>query len=344
MIFNNSGTNKKIVPLPSKKYVPNGRLVHNNKPRKYIPRKKVEEIAKKKYVKNGGALTFLDFQINFTLGKDQAQRQIKYLHMKKFLFTADDLKKQGIVFKGRKRTRPQKYYLTEMKAKIIEDNKNNVQNDTTGIGLLDNQKIQYLQDQLFSISKVILYIHKFQIKIRIDKKHYEEIKDAQPAPHNSGAKTITQWIGNSKGGSMKLNFTLYPNGTVMIYLKCSDNPFRLKFEDDVSAIMTFLGRMEERLHNLLSDRRGIIVPPVNKWILKNCDVNKDIEIDSVTQLTLTDMQMPLVEKALRAYVKVIGDKAYLRVEKYLTPNKPIEEALENIRTTVDLDKDFFEKE
>ncbi len=52
------------------------------------------------------------------------------------------------------------------------------------------------------------------------------------------------------------------------------------------------------------------------------------------------MQMTLVEKALRAYVKVIGDKAYLRAEKFLTPNQHIGEALENIRTNVDLDKDF----
>jgi hypothetical protein len=52
--------------------------------------------------------------------------------------------------------------------------------------------------------------------------------------------------------------------------------------------------------------------------------------------------MPLVEKALRTYVKVIRDKAYLRAEKYLTPNMPIREALENIRISVDLDKDFSE--
>jgi hypothetical protein len=33
--------------------------------------------------------------------------------------------------------------------------------------------------------------------------------------------------------------------------------------------------------------------------------------------------MPMVEKALRPYVKVIGDKAFLRTEKFLTPTKPI---------------------
>ncbi len=127
----------------------------------------------------------------------------------------------------------------------------------------------------------------------------------------------------------------------MIYLSCSDNPFRLKYEDDVSTIMTFLGRIEERLHSLLSDTRSIIVPPVNKWILKGCDVNKDIEIDALTQLSLIDMQIPLVEKALRSYVKVIGDKAYLRLEKSAAPDRPVEEALENLRTDTDLDKDFL---
>jgi hypothetical protein len=38
---------------------------------------------------------------------------------------------------------------------------------------------------------------------------------------------------------------------------------------------------------------------------------------------------------------VIGDKAYLRAEKFLTPNSPIKEALENIRNNVDLDKDLL---
>ncbi len=124
----------------------------------------------------------------------------------------------------------------------------------------------------------------------------------------------------------------------MIYLECSENPFRIHEEEDISIIIAFLGRVEQSQHDLLSDTRGIIVPPVSKWILTRCDVNKDIEIDGITQLALPAMQMPLVEKALRAYVKVIGDKAYLRTEKFLTPNQPIGEALENIRTSVDLER------
>jgi hypothetical protein len=45
-------------------------------------------------------------------------------------------------------------------------------------------------------------------------------------------------------------------------------------------------------------------------------------------------------KKHRSYVKVIGDKAYWRAEKNLTPNQPIGEDLENIMTSTDLDKDF----
>lgn len=64
--------------------------------------------------------------------------------------------------------------------------------------------------------------------------------------------------------------------------------------------------------------------------MKECDVNKDIEIDGLAQITLPDMQMPLFERALRGYVKPIDGKAYYRFELALAPNPPIEMALANI--------------
>ena len=83
-----------------------------------------------------------------------------------------------------------------------------------------------------------------------------------------------------------------------------------------------------------------IILPVSKWILKECDVNKDIEIDGITQLTLQNIQMPSFEKTLLGYVKVIGNKAYYRTEKAVTPNAPIISALEMLRTSTELEKDF----
>jgi hypothetical protein len=40
------------------------------------------------------------------------------------------------------------------------------------------------------------------------------------------------------------------------------------YEDNVCAI----GRIDERLHDFMDDTRSIIVLPVSKWLLKDCDV------------------------------------------------------------------------
>ncbi len=331
--------NEKNVPLDSKKSVHNDELVHSNRQRRYTKRQQVKELAKKKYDENGSAITILDLQVGFKINKVQAQRQIKHLHTEKFLYTVDDLKKQGIVFNGKKRERPQKYYLTEMKARIIEDNKNNVQNDTTGISPIDNQKIQNLHDWLRQVSQVMLYVHKLQIRTCVSKECYDDLKDIMPAPIN-GAKTYDQRIGQVQH-TPNVKYVISPNGTIMIYISCSNNPFRLQCEEDITAIMVYLGRVEDRLRLLFADTRDEIVQPVNKWILKACDVNKDIEIDGLAQLTLLDIQIPLFEKALRAYVKPIGDRVFYRVELGITPNKPVEEALEKLRTKVVIDQDAF---
>jgi hypothetical protein len=38
----------------------------------------------------------------------------------------------------------------------------------------------------------------------------------------------------------------------MIYITCTNNPFRLFHEEDISTIMVFLGRVKDRLRYLLS--------------------------------------------------------------------------------------------
>ena len=95
---------------------------------------------------------------------------------------------------------------------------------------------------------------------------------------------------------------------------------------------------------LFSNTKGIIVQPARTWILKECDVNKDIEIDGFAQITLPDMQIPLFERALRSNVKPIDGKAYYRFELALAPNQPIGMALEQIRTKVKLDESVLSLE
>lgn len=112
-------------------------------------------------------------------------------------------------------------------------------------------------------------------------------------------------------------------------------------DQDVSDILFFLGRVEERSRLLLLDVRDYVIPPVRKWILKACDVSKDVEIDGVAQLTLPDIQVPMFEKDLSGYVKPLGDKVFYWVEFALILNRPIAEALETLITDVVIDKDVF---
>ena len=67
------------------------------------------------------------------------------------------------------------------------------------------------------------------------------------------------------------------------------------------------------------------------WILKQCDPNKDVEIDSTAQPTFPDIQLKSADRVFRLYVKVIKGKAYCSGEESLTLNQVEPEALDNVR-------------
>jgi hypothetical protein len=175
----------------------------------------------------------------------------------------------------------------------------------------------------------ILYIHKLQLWTSIDLKKFNPFEEVNLLP-----KSFLERIG-----LYDVKYEIYQNGSVMIYIISSNRPFRLYSEQDVIDILTFLGMVEDRFRMLLSDPRGRIVSPVRNWILKCCDINKDVNISRVAQITLPDLQIPFVDKALRAYVKPMDEKVYYRTEWSLVPNKPIKQALETIRREIKIDKE-----
>jgi hypothetical protein len=194
------------------------------------------------------------------------------------------------------------------------------------------QKAHSFLEVLTQLALYLLYIHKLQIWTSIARENY----DLMEWPYKGTAKAVTERIGIHT-----VEFHIHPNGSVMVYVSCSEQPFRLQYEQDVSDILFFLGRVEERIRLLLSDVRDSVVPPLRSWVLKACDVGKDVETDRVAQMTLPDIQIPLFEKALRGCIKPMGDKVFYRVEYALTPNKPIKEALECLRREITIDANCF---
>ena len=209
---------------------------------------------------------------------------------------------------------------------------NNVLKDTTGyIDPLGNQKAENFSQALASLGPLLLFIHKLQLwtTIDLDKLDLGETFKSTPLP----------WAFTERIGLYEVKYEISQNGSVMIYVISNHKPFRLYNEQDVIDILAFLGMAEDRFRLLLSDPRGRIVSPVSKWVLKCCDVNKDVRISSVAQVTLPDLQISFVDKAFRAYVKSIGNDVYYRMEWSLVPNKPIKEALEMIRKEIKLDRE-----
>ena len=125
----------------------------------------------------------------------------------------------------------------------------------------------------------------------------------------------------------------------MIYVSCSDNPLRLYNEDDVSKIIAYLGRVEDRLKALFSDTRNAIVPTSLEWVLVGCDINKDIQIEQMAQLTSINLQINSTIKGFRSYVKRIDDKAFYRFEHPVNPNEPVSSVFESLRKDAKIDKD-----
>jgi hypothetical protein len=81
---------------------------------------------------------------------------------------------------------------------------------------------------------------------------------------------------------------------------------------------------------MVSDPHERGVPQVNEWVLKLCDLNKDVEITDKCQIVLPDLQLKYAGKVFRIYAKSLNDRAVARVEESLRIDLPLSDALESI--------------
>jgi hypothetical protein len=158
----------------------------------------------------------------------------------------------------------------------------------------------------------------------IDKEYYNQLPQNE-VPVNR-AKCYEENIGKRH-----VKYTLFPNGTVEIAVKSSDTPFKIEIDEDVSLIFSFLGQVKDRLLYVVKDPKERHVPPVMEWVLKQCDLNKDVEITEKAQVTLPDIQLKTVAGVFRLYVKSLTNKAVCRAEESLIVDSLLPEALDNIR-------------
>ena len=77
----------------------------------------------------------------------------------------------------------------------------------------------------------------------------------------------------------------------MVYVACSNNPFKLEDEADEISLYSFLGQTRDRLLYFVTDPHERTVPPLTEWILTGWDINKDIPVTDIVQLNAPNIQL-----------------------------------------------------
>ena len=304
---------------------PIDKLDHSYGPGKRIPDNLLEGLALEKYKQNGRGITFNDVIKKFHCKKDKAQLRLKNAcieHVK-------DGKKSSVLFTlDNDRTKPQQYFPSSIKATIIE-NKRNRLIGTTGVSLYQNPtleklKARYVSELLSLLQNQPISIHKIHLKLFIDKTYYEEITVKKVTEGNKSK------VHEEKIGLRNVRYDIYPEGTVMIYIRCSNTPFKVAVEEDISSFFSFLGQVKDRLVIFLSDFSESTIPSIMDWILVQCDVNQDIGINIIEQLTLPDLQLRIYDRIFRLYVKNIEGSSYYRREESTQVNQEVRFAIAEI--------------
>jgi len=301
--------------------------------RKRISKTEIEWLAIEKYKRCGKRLSFSDIVNRFGCSKTKAQRILKDCCSKRV--DNAESRPAPILFRLPKRTKPQLYFPSIIRADILENlrNRENVLIEPTGLNLssysnnpisnaLDYQKARYFLDVLKQIRFSPLCIHKLQLQLSINSEVYHDVK--HEFNKYNRVKVHLERIGSVK-------YLIYPNGRVLVYIACSDTPFKLETDNDVSFLFAFLGQVRDRLLYVLSDVRERFVPSIMDWRLLECDVNKDVIINDIMQLTLPDILLKAADRVFRLYVKSLHDKSVCRCEESLTVDLPISLALDEIR-------------
>jgi hypothetical protein len=176
-----------------------------------------------------------------------------------------------------------------------------------------------------SFGRCPLYIHKLQLQLLLESRYHTDIQKSS-SKHNK-SKQHEEKIGTSI-----VKYLVYPNGKTMIFVACSNNPLKLEDESDVSIIYAFLDQVRDRLLYVMTAPHERIVPHIMKWILTGCDINKDVTVSDMLQLTAINIQLKDADRVFRLYIKSLGDKAVYRVEESVKMRCSLVGVLRTIRS------------
>jgi hypothetical protein len=309
-------------PIVQTKALPVAALGHG-RGRKIVYTKDIEQLAINIFDSSKKAITVGHIVAQFGVNKEHARRINKRCVTNHVLFAPENHK-------------PQRYYPVLRRPQVIEYlyTKKRLPVQPTGtrhtlshyyalFNALESQKASNFLDTLRLLPLSPKYTHNFHMKTIIDKQHYLNIDSI--SENQTKGKSFVERIG-----LRQVTYTYYPRGSITMEVGCSYTPFRIGSENDVNILFAFIGQIKDRMTIHLNDPRERITPDINVWTLKQCDVNVDIELTDLGQVTLQDIQISTLGRVLRAYVKILESKSVMRWEETIRPNSLLLEVFDSI--------------
>jgi hypothetical protein len=259
-------------------------------------------------------------EAGIAIHKNHAQDILKYHKRKGDIFILKD-------------KRPQQYYPTNIKSKVIEKIAKNTPIDPTGVGILPTspsssstsksplspQCLQYTAIHTLEgyvlplLPKAPSFIHNMHFKTKVLPECYSQLD--LPSYKGNNGKYHAEIIGKARA-----DYVFYASGTVDIHASCSNNPYKLETEEDRFRIIEFFGQIRAGLINLLNDKHERIVDDVLEWELTECDINRDIKVSDLLHFSAIKVQVKHLDHLFSIYIKSMGKDTVCRVEERKHPN------------------------
>ena len=129
--------------------------------------------------------------------------------------------------------------------------------------------------------------------------------------------------------NIPVNYVFYPNGTIDIYTKNSENPFKLQTEEDRAYLIAFFRKIKDNLPS------QVAVLDIDQWEFTECDINRDVKVSDLLHLSNVKVQVKHMDHLFRIYIKRINNETFCRVEETKNLKMPVIDAINHILNPYD---------
>jgi hypothetical protein len=167
---------------------------------------------------------------------------------------------------------------------------------------------------------VPLYVHNIHLKCKIiagSTEYYQAL--ALPRYKKNIGKYQILDIDN-----VPVRSVFYPSGTIDMYTKNSERPFKLGTDKDRINLIAFIGKIKDNLPP------QVAVPDIHQWEFTECDINRDVKVSDILHISSVKVQVKHMDHLFRIYIKRINNETFCRVEETKNLKMPVIDAINHI--------------